>query len=180
MSACPIYSYEHSCIQQWTTHLNELLVGAGVIFWQWGFAPYVSAEFLEGCIHCQAIQVSSSDGVFKNIIAPAADYSHKIALSRSPVAECSAGTDRTPCCCCYSWSLHTCCAPLHFWSSCVGYADASLCEVRNSMCVLQQHMLQYTVVASKDNLLMLLTTLIRLPLAMYQYGGRMQVHICTS
>ena len=85
------YLYEHLCIQLWTTHLNELLV-AGVIFWQWGFAPYVSAEFLEGCIHCQAIQVSSSDGVFKNIIAPAADYSHKIALSRSPVAECSAGT----------------------------------------------------------------------------------------
>lgn len=64
---------------------------AGVIFWQWGFAPYVSEEFLEGCMHCQAIQVSSSDGVFKNIIAPAADYAHKMALKNSPVAECAAG-----------------------------------------------------------------------------------------
>ncbi|DBB03621.1 TPA: hypothetical protein ACH3X3_010954 [Trebouxia sp. C0006] len=60
----------------------------GVIFWQWGFAPYVAEEFLQGCMHCQAIQVSSSDGVFKNIIAPVAEHAAKIAASRSPVAGC--------------------------------------------------------------------------------------------
>nr|QOL01199.1 putative extracellular protein TR9_011a [Trebouxia lynnae] len=60
----------------------------GVIFWQWGFAPYVAEEFLQGCIHCQAIQVSSSDGVFKNIIAPVAEHAAQVALNRSPVAGC--------------------------------------------------------------------------------------------
>ena len=63
----------------------------GVIFWQWGFAPYVAEEFLEGCIHCQAIQVSSSDGVFKNVIAPAAEHAAQVALSRSPAPGCKPG-----------------------------------------------------------------------------------------
>lgn len=64
---------------------------AGVIFWQWGFAPYIAEEFLQGCIHCQAIQVSSSDGVFKNIIAPAAEYAAQVAVSRSPIKGCKPG-----------------------------------------------------------------------------------------
>ena len=64
---------------------------AGVIFWQWGFAPYIAEEFLQGCIHCQAIQVSSSDGVFKNIIAPAAEYAAQVAVSRSPAKGCKPG-----------------------------------------------------------------------------------------
>ena len=83
-------SNRHGC-QRITLKPQIAFLFAGVIFWQWGFAPYVSEEFLEGCIHCQAIQVSSSDGVFKNIIAPAADYAHKVALTRSPVAGCKAG-----------------------------------------------------------------------------------------
>ncbi|KAL3155965.1 hypothetical protein ABBQ32_012960 [Trebouxia sp. C0010 RCD-2024] len=60
----------------------------GVIFWQWGFAPYIAEEFLQGCRHCQAIQVSASDGVFKNIIAPAAEYAAQVAVDRSPVPKC--------------------------------------------------------------------------------------------
>lgn len=86
--------------------MDELV--AGVIFWQWGFAPYVAEEFLQGCIHCQAIQVSSSDGVFKNIIAPAAEHAAQVALSRSPVAGCKSGMGgMLPCtatCC-----IATCC-----------------------------------------------------------------------
>ena len=69
-----------------------LMSVTSVIFWQWGFAPYVAEEFLQGCMHCQAIQVSSSDGVFKNIIAPVAEHAAKIAASRSPVAGCKPGT----------------------------------------------------------------------------------------
>lgn len=64
---------------------------AGVIFWQWGFAPYIAEEFLQGCRHCQAIQVSASDGVFKNIIAPAAEYAAQVAVDRSPVPKCKPG-----------------------------------------------------------------------------------------
>lgn len=82
----------HASLVQLHTHrLMSIMFTAGVIFWQWGFAPYVAEEFLQGCMHCQAIQVSASDGVFKNIIAPVAEHAAKVALSRSPVAGCKPG-----------------------------------------------------------------------------------------
>ena len=89
MQNCQQQCFLSRCLSQLAKCTDELF--AGVIFWQWGFAPYIAEEFLQGCIHCQAIQVSSSDGVFKNIVAPAAEYAAQMAVSRSPVPGCKPG-----------------------------------------------------------------------------------------
>lgn len=64
---------------------------AGVIFWQFGFAPYVSNSIFGKCRHCQAIQISASDSVFQNVIAPAALQASRLSKSAQKVARCTPG-----------------------------------------------------------------------------------------
>jgi len=64
---------------------------AGVVFWQFGFEPYVSNSIFGKCRHCEAIQVSSADSVFQNVVAPAAKKASKLSRSSGKVANCSPG-----------------------------------------------------------------------------------------
>lgn len=63
----------------------------GVIFWQFGFNPYVSNSIFGKCRHCQAIQISASDSVFQNVIAPAALQASRLSKSLPRVTNCSSG-----------------------------------------------------------------------------------------
>ena len=64
---------------------------AGIIFWQWSFAPYVDEGQLEGCAHCKAIQVGPADSVFTNVIVPTAEHAAKVAEAASPLPNCKPG-----------------------------------------------------------------------------------------
>ena len=67
------------------------LTGAGVIFWMWGFEPYVSNSHFGECRHCQAIQVSAADNVFTQIVAPTAASAQAASAALGPQAGCTAG-----------------------------------------------------------------------------------------
>ena len=66
--------------------------GAGVVFWQFGMEPYVSNQIFGRCRHCEAIQISAPDSVFKNVIGPAAQQAAVLSKSSSPVPNCTPGT----------------------------------------------------------------------------------------
>ena len=74
----------------WCTLLFSQLP-AGIIFWQWSFAPYVDEAQLEGCAHCKAIQVGPADSVFTNVIVPTAEHAAKVAEAASPLLNCRPG-----------------------------------------------------------------------------------------
>ena len=71
-------------------------MSAGVIFWMWGFEPYVSNAHFGDCAHCQAIQVSAGDNVFAQIVAPTAAHAQAVSASQPPLPGCTVGESR-PC-----------------------------------------------------------------------------------
>jgi hypothetical protein len=72
--------------------LSKALVAAGVIFWQFGFEPYVSNNIFGKCRHCEAIQMSTADSVFQNVVAPAAQKASKLSRSSGKVSKCTPGS----------------------------------------------------------------------------------------
>ena len=64
---------------------------AGVIFWQFGFQPYVSNDIFGKCRHCEAIQISAADSVFQNVIGPACQKAAQISKAKGQIIGCSPG-----------------------------------------------------------------------------------------
>ncbi|KAK9838655.1 hypothetical protein WJX74_000745 [Apatococcus lobatus] len=62
---------------------------SGLVFWQWGYTPYVDRSHFEGCLHCFAIQVTPSDAIFTNIIHPSAEKALKFMKSAETVTGCT-------------------------------------------------------------------------------------------
>lgn len=69
----------------------RLSATAGVVFWQWGFEPYVSNSHFGKCRHCEAIQVSAADSVFTQIIRPTASHAKAALLAAPPLPGCTSG-----------------------------------------------------------------------------------------
>ncbi|KAK9814994.1 hypothetical protein WJX73_004261 [Symbiochloris irregularis] len=82
----PFYRKVYDALKESLASPNGTL--RGVVFWQWGFEPYVSNSHFGKCRHCEAIQVSASDSVFTQVIRPAADYSHGLLAVAPPVPGC--------------------------------------------------------------------------------------------
>lgn len=89
------------CIRKYNEHASALLgraeigcANAGVVFWQFGFEPYVSNKIFGKCRHCEAIQISATDTVFQNVISPAAQQAAKISRGRLPSPKCTPGERR--------------------------------------------------------------------------------------
>lgn len=82
----PFYRRVYSTLM---TSLEESDALRGVIFWQFGFEPYVSNNIFGKCRHCEAIQMSTADSVFQNVVAPAAQKASKLSRSSGKVSKCT-------------------------------------------------------------------------------------------
>ncbi|KAK9861966.1 hypothetical protein WJX84_012076 [Apatococcus fuscideae] len=74
-------------------YLDSIAAGddlvSGLVFWQWGYTPYVDRSHFEGCLHCFAIQVTPSDAIFTNIIHPSAEKALKTMRSAPAAPGCT-------------------------------------------------------------------------------------------